>query len=224
MPEPAEYAAWYRTPRGAWIGATEFALLRRLVDPGARETVLDVGCGTGYFTTLFARETAGMVVGLDPNLTWLNYAAREAAPNLAWTGANAEALPFPERSFDVVLSVTALCFIKDPLSALREMLRVCRRRFALGLLNRHSLLWRQKGRGEGVGAYRGAHWHTVREVHALAGELDHAGIRWRTAVFFPSGGGTARWLESRLPNWLPWGAFLAVVGDVQPQQTAVVLA
>jgi len=224
MLEPAEYAAWYRTPRGAWIGATEFALLRRLVDPGARETVLDVGCGTGYFTTLFARETAGMVVGLDPNLTWLNYAAREAPPNLAWTGGNAEALPFPERSFDVVLSVTALCFIKDPLGALREMLRVCRRRFALGLLNRHSLLWRQKGRGEGVGAYRGAHWHTVREMHALAGELNHAGIRWRTAVFFPGGGGTARWLESRLPNWLPWGAFLAVVGDVQPQQTAVVLA
>lgn len=216
MPDPAEYAAWYRTSRGAWIGATEFALLRQLVDLGARETVLDVGCGTGYFSALFARETAGMVVGLDPNVTWLNYAAREAAPNLAWTGGKAEALPFPERSFDVVLSVTALCFIKDQLSALREMLRVCRRRFALGLLNRHSLLWRQKGRGEGIGAYRGAHWHTVREVHALAGELNHAGIRWRTAVFLPSGSGTARCLESGLPNWLPWGAFLAVVGDVQP--------
>src|SRR3990172_1358110 len=208
MLEPAEYAAWYRTPRGAWIGTTEFALLRRLVDLGSRESVLDVGCGTGYFTTLFARETAGMVVGLDPNLTWLNYAARKAAPNLAWTGGNAQALPFPERSFDVVLSVTALCFIEDQLAALREMLRVCRRCFALGLLNRHSLLWRQKGRGEGVGAYCGAHWHTVREVRALAGELDHAGIRWRTAVFFPGGSGTARWLESRLPNWLPWGAFL----------------
>jgi SAM-dependent methyltransferase len=217
MTDPADYAAWYRTPRGAWIGTTEFALLRRLVGLGARETVLDVGCGTGYFTTLFARETAGMVVGLDPNLVWLNYAARAAAPNLAWTGGKAEALPFRERSFDVVLSVTALCFIRDQVSALREMLRVCRRRFALGLLNRHSLLWRQKGRGEGVGAYRGAHWHTVSEVQALAGELDHAKIRWRTAVFFPGGSGTARWLEGRLPNWLPWGAFLAVVGDVQPK-------
>jgi len=217
MTDPADYAAWYRTPRGAWIGTTEFSLLRRLVDLGARETVLDVGCGTGYFTTLFARETAGMVVGLDPNLEWLRYAAREGAPNLVWSGGKAEALPFPERSFDVVLSVTALCFIEDQLAALREMLRVCRRRFALGLLNRHSLLWRQKGRGEGVGAYRGAHWHTVPEVHALARELDHALIRWRTAVFLPSGSETARWLEERLPNWLPWGAFLAVVGDAQPK-------
>jgi hypothetical protein len=109
--------------------------------------------------------------------------------------------------------VTALCFIEDQLAALREMLRVCRRRFALGLLNRHSLLWRQKGRAGGPGGYRGAHWHTVREVHALASELDHAGIRWRTAVFFPGGSKSARWLERRLPNWLPWGAFLAVVGD-----------
>jgi len=217
MTNPADYAAWYRAPRGAWIGATEFALLRRLVELGARETVLDVGCGTGYFTTLFARETAGMVVGLDPNLEWLRYAAREGAPNLAWSGGKAEALPFPERSFDVVLSVTALCFIEDQLAALREILRVCRRRFALGLLNRHSLLWRQKGRGEGVGAYRGAHWHTVPEVHGLARELDRALIRWRTAVFLPSGSETARWLEDRLPNWLPWGAFLAVVGNAQPK-------
>ncbi len=191
----------------------EFALLRRRVDLGPRESVLDVGCGTGYFTTLFARETAGMVVGLDPNLAWLGYAAREGAPNAAWAGGRAEALPFPARSFDVVLSVTALCFIEDQLAALREMLRVCRRRFALGLLNRHSLLWRQKGRGEGVGAYRGAHWHTVREVHALAAELDHERIRWRTAIFLPSGSGSARWLEGRLPSWLPWGAFLAVTGD-----------
>ena len=33
----------------------------------------------------------------------------------------------------------------------------------------------------------------------------------------PGGSGTARWLEDRLPNELPWGAFLAVVGDVQPK-------
>jgi SAM-dependent methyltransferase len=102
----------------------EFALLRRLVDLGPRESVLDVGCGTGYFTTLFARETAGMVVGLDPNLAWLGYAAREGAPNAAWAGGRAETLPFPARSFDVVLSVTALCFIENQLIALREMLRL----------------------------------------------------------------------------------------------------
>jgi len=217
MTDPADYAAWYRTPRGAWIGTTEFTLLRRLVDLGTQETVLDVGCGTGYFTTLFARETAGKVVGLDPALAWLNYATRGTVPNLTWVGGRAELLPFPERSFDVVLSVTALCFIENQLAALREMLRVCRRRFVLGLLNRHSLLWRRKGRGGGIGAYRGAHWHTVGEVRALARELNLAQFHWRTAVFLPSGSGTARWLEDWLPNGLPWGAFLAVVGDARPK-------
>jgi hypothetical protein len=93
------------------------------------------------------------------------------------------------------------------------MLRVCRRRIALGLLNRRSLLWRQKGRGGGVGAYRGAHWHTAGELRTLARELNQPRFRWRTAVFLPGGSGSARWLEDRLPNWLPWGAFLAVVGD-----------
>lgn len=47
MADPADYAAWYRTPRGAGIGATEFALSRRLVGLSARESVLDVRCATG---------------------------------------------------------------------------------------------------------------------------------------------------------------------------------
>jgi SAM-dependent methyltransferase len=210
----AEYAAWYAAGRGAWIGNTEFAILRDLVEPGTNESILDIGCGTGYFTSCFSRCTDARTVGLDPNTSWLHYAEAHAPSRIAWLAARAEELPFPDASFDITLSVTALCFIADQERALREIVRVTRRRFALGLLNRHSVLWRRKGRHGGTGGYRGARWHTVGEVRELLSSHRLRGLRIRSAVFLPGGGSVARFVESRLPDRLPLGAFLAVIGDV----------
>jgi hypothetical protein len=61
-----------------------------------------------------------------------------------------------------------------------EILRVIRRRFGIGLLN---LLYLQKGRVGGSGAYRGAHWHTMRDIHALFDGLPAANLKVRSAVF-----------------------------------------
>jgi len=214
MTDPAIYAAWYETARGAWIGRIEFALLRELLALGPHESVLDIGCGTGYFTTLFAQLTDGPVVGLDSNTSWLRYAANRGPSSIAWVAGRGEAMPFPDRSFDVTVSVTALCFIADQQTAIREVFRVTRRRFVLGFLNRHSLLWWQNGRRGGRGGYRGARWHTAREVRELLSSSPFHGIRIRSAILFPTGGRTARWLEEWLSPRLPWGGFLAVVGEV----------
>ncbi len=127
---------------------------------------------------------------------------------------SALALPFADDSFDLVVSVTALCFVADQRRALAEMLRVTRRRVALGLLNRHSLLFWHKGRGNGQGAYRGAHWHTVAEVRELFAGLPVRNLRMGFAFFAPGSEWIARRLESVLPASLPLGAFLAVAADV----------
>jgi hypothetical protein len=105
--------------------------------------------------------------------------------------------------------VTSLCFIADPERALREMWRVARRAVLLGLLNRRSLLYRQKC---DRGAYRGARWDTSVDVRRWARQLEPAPqITVRSAVFMPGGGAFARAAEAVLPTALPWGAFLAVV-------------
>lgn len=52
----ADYDAWYDTPRGRWIGDTEYRLVSGLL--GARSTVLDAGCGTGWFTRRVAADGA----------------------------------------------------------------------------------------------------------------------------------------------------------------------
>lgn len=50
-----QFDAWYDTPRGRWIGNVEYGLVRRLLAVQPGDTVLDVGCGTGWFT----RRVAG---------------------------------------------------------------------------------------------------------------------------------------------------------------------
>jgi SAM-dependent methyltransferase len=209
----AAYDAWYETPRGAWIGATEYALVRRelAIQPG--ETLLDVGCGTGWFTRRFAAD--GLITtGLDSNAEGLSYARANSGPDIRWVDGDARRLPFADNSIDCVVSIAALCFIPDEHQAVAEIVRVARRRFAIGWLNRASLLYRQKGRGgDGSGSYRGASWHTAAEVHEFFTGLEVTNLCLSSAVFVPSGGVTARIVERLLPNRLPWGAMLFAVGE-----------
>ena len=207
--DAADYDAWYDTPRGRWIGETEFALAARLLAPAPGSSLLDVGCGTGWFTRRFA--AAGLrVTGLDPNPGWLGYARSRGGTAIDWVEGDARALPFSEASFDHVVSIAALCFIDDERTALAEIVRVTRRRFAVGWLNRASLLYRQKA---GRGAYAGARWHTAAEVRALFDGLPVRRLTIRSAVFLPGGGAAAQVLEPLLPGRLPYGALLIAAGE-----------
>ena len=211
--DAADYDAWYETERGRWIGDTEYRLLRRVLAPAPGDSLLDVGCGSGHFTRRFAREHL-RVTGLDPDADMLRYAAAHAAAGEPYLLGDARALPFAARSFELCVCITALCFIRDESRALAEMVRVTRRRLVLGLLNRHSLLYLQKGRAGGAGAYRGAHWHTRAEVGELFEGLPLAHIKLRSAVFLPGASRYAQRFERALPQRLPWGSFLVVSADV----------
>jgi len=214
---PEQYDAWYRTPRGAWIGEIEKRLLSATLAPSPGESLIDVGCGTGYFTRRFASSGLS-VTGVDRDPEMLGFARTHAAAGERYVLADARHLPFPDRHFDLCVSVAALCFIAEESQALAEMLRVTRRRFAIGLLNRHSLLYLQKGRHGGSRAYRGAHWHTVAEAKALFAALPARDLSVSSAVFLPGGGPSARRIEGWLSPRLRFGAFLVVAGALAPRE------
>jgi len=94
--------------------------------PRAGEYVLDVACGTGVVTRLAALRVgaAGRVVGVDLNPGMLEVARTIPAPPIEWREANAEALPLPDESFDLVLCQLGLMFVDDRHAAVREMRRV----------------------------------------------------------------------------------------------------
>jgi SAM-dependent methyltransferase len=213
-PSAAEqYDAWYHTARGRWIGAVEYQLLARLLRPEPGEHLLDVGCGTGHFTRWFARAATVQITGVDPDLASLEFARRQAAAAEHYIVGHAEELPFGDGSFDRTLCVTALCFMNDERRALREMLRVTRKRLVLGLLNRRSLLYLQKGRRGGTGGYRGAHWHTAREARHLFDGLPVCDIELRSAVFVAGGGWASRTIEASMPERCLFGGFLAIAAS-----------
>ena len=212
---PAAYDAWYDTPRGRWSGDREFDLLRTLLDARPGETLLDVGCGTGYFTRRFAREAGLQVTGIDIDPDMIAF-ARQQAPEIGFALADMQRLPFAAAGFDHVVAVTALCFAADERQALREMVRMARRRLALGLLNRHSLLYLQKRRAR---SYAGARWHSQAEARALLTDAGCGNITVGSALFLPDGRVPARMLERCLPARSSCGGFLAVAGRLADERT-----
>lgn len=211
------YDAWYRTDRGGWIGETEYRLIYRYLQPHGGATLLDVGCGTGYFTRRFAQE--GLTVsGIDSDGTMIDYARAHRVANENYQQADARQLPFADKSFDYSVAITSLCFIAEQQQVIAEMIRVTRTRIVLGLLNHHSLLYWQKGRRGGSGAYRGAFWHSPHEAREL---LQQIGVHQElsSAIFLPSGGRTARGIELMLPNIILCGGFLLAAASVAGQES-----
>jgi len=93
--------------------------------PGDR--VLDVACGTGVLARAAAERVGadGAVTGLDANEEMLAVARRKSA-RIEWKHGRAESLPFPDASFDRVVSQFGFMFFDDRSAALREMMRVLR--------------------------------------------------------------------------------------------------
>jgi SAM-dependent methyltransferase len=109
--------AWTTPPAGKLV---KFAQVK----PGQR--VLDVGCGTGV-VAITAALKGGKVSGLDLTPVLVERARKNAgiaAVDVDFTEGDAEALPYPDASFDAVLSQFGHMFAPRPAVVVQEMLRV----------------------------------------------------------------------------------------------------
>jgi ubiquinone/menaquinone biosynthesis C-methylase UbiE len=107
------------------------------LDIRSGQKVLDVAAGNGNVSLAAARRWCD-VVATDYVPALLDRAHERAkAERLKITTreADAEALPFPEESFDVVVSTFGVMFTPDQERAAAELVRVCRRGGKIGLAN-----------------------------------------------------------------------------------------
>lgn len=107
------------------------------LDVRAGQRVLDVAAGTGTSAIPSARRGADVVAtDLTPELLDVGRAAAAAEGlDLTWQTADAEALPFSDAEFDVVLSSIGVMFAPHHQVAADELIRVCRPGGTIGVLS-----------------------------------------------------------------------------------------
>jgi ubiquinone/menaquinone biosynthesis C-methylase UbiE len=110
-------------------GAPMVTELRKRVVPEAQGEVLEVGCGGGLNFPLYRRGRVRRVTAIDPAPPMLDRARRAAERSgvpIELTQAAAEALPFPDGTFDTVVVTFTLCSVREHGRSLAEMKRVLR--------------------------------------------------------------------------------------------------
>ncbi|MDQ6991655.1 MAG: malonyl-ACP O-methyltransferase BioC [Mariprofundaceae bacterium] len=97
----------------------------------APKRILDVGCGTGYFTRLLIEKfKKSDVVACDLSETMVNYTRKQHRLRLPWHGkrqhctGDACAMPFADASFDLITSNLAMQWVANPKDMMMEMRRV----------------------------------------------------------------------------------------------------
>jgi len=147
MPPTIDFASVKARQQAAWASGDYAAVgttlqivgeeLCEAVDLRSNQRVLDVAAGNGNATLAAARRFAD-VVSTDYVAALLERGrerSRAEGLDVAFQQADAEALPFPDASFDVILSTFGVMFTPRQEQAARELIRVCRPGGKIGLAN-----------------------------------------------------------------------------------------
>ena len=208
------YDRWYESPQGHRMAGIEVALLMELAGSfQSADSLLDVGCGTGYFTRSFAGRGLS-VVGLDPSPAMLAVATDRGGGPI-YTRGWAESLPFTDNSFDLVAFVTSLEFVADPSAALREARRVGRFGLIIGALNAFSPLGLRRKLHSRFrpSYYSAAHFYTPWSLRKVVRQElgDDVRIVTLRTVLWPG------WVPAALRR-LPLGAFIGAAVAFSPAE------
>lgn len=122
---PEEYRTIYeRLPRVQDETDNSAACLDRILAEITGDTVLDVGCGTGYLTDWIKRRRPQLAVtGID---FIVEEGTRTRHPEITYFEGPIEQLPFADASFDTVICTHVLEHILDFRGALAELRRVAK--------------------------------------------------------------------------------------------------
>ncbi len=163
-----EYDDWFiRHELAYW---SELTAVRALIPPAGQS--LEIGVGTGRFA-----GPLGIEVGVEPARAM---AAIAKDRGIKVIQGYAEALPFADGAFGLILMVTALCFLADPFLVLREATRVLKYRGSLiiGMIDRDSPVGKAYDAKKHENKfYRDARFYSVSQVsdwlYSLGYEILH---------------------------------------------------
>ena len=118
-----EYDSWYLTDAGKHVLEVENNLLLKIIGDVSNLKVLDVGCGTGIHSKVVS-DLGNDVIGVDLSDEMLKVAIKKANTNLSFLKMDSTNLLFSDNTFDLVISLAMIEFVRDPLKVLKEAFRV----------------------------------------------------------------------------------------------------
>lgn len=165
------YDGWFGTPLGAFVGDLQRRALERALENTTSGVVIDIGAGTGHFTTV-AQEH--QVIAVEPSAAMSSVGRHQSAGStIHWCAGVGERLPLASVSVDGAMIVTALEWATDPAAWFTEVRRVVRPggwlvMVILSALSPWAALYRRKA-DEGLEPWRSARFFTSEEVADLVG-------------------------------------------------------
>jgi ubiquinone/menaquinone biosynthesis C-methylase UbiE len=101
--------------------------LKDYMELSGDEVILDIACGTGELERILVNNYPNLnIIGVDISEKMLDV-AKSKFPNsqqIEFLKASANSLPFPDSSFDTIISASAFHYFNNPVNALQEMKRV----------------------------------------------------------------------------------------------------
>ncbi|RLG12186.1 SAM-dependent methyltransferase [Candidatus Pacearchaeota archaeon] len=171
-----EYDTWYE--KYPLIYESEILAIRpHLILTGKS---LEIGIGTGRFA-----KALGIKFGIDPAFKMVKL-AKERGINVII--GIAEKLPFLDNTFELILMITTLCFIKNPLKAIEECRRVLKPKgkLVLGIIDKNSFLGRlyeeKKNKSK---FYKNAKFFSTKEIIFLLKNAGFLNFKITQTLFKP---------------------------------------
>jgi ubiquinone/menaquinone biosynthesis C-methylase UbiE len=169
-----EYDGWFDVNRFAY--QSEVLALKKFIPENSKS--LEVGVGTGRFAV-----PLGIKVGIEPAKAMADIARKRG---IEVYDARAEELPFSDSSFDFILIVVTICFVQDPIQALRETRRVLKPAgyIIIGMIDKESFLGKlYELKKKESKFYRHANFYPVRQVLDWLEKLDFKYIKTCQTIF-----------------------------------------
>lgn len=206
------YEQWFEAHQAAYV--SELLALRPFIPWEGHG--LEIGVGTGRFA-----GPLGVPIGLDPSDAMLSHAV---ARGIETVKGIAEAMPFPDESFDYALIVTTVCFVDSPDKMIAEAHRVLRPdgKLVIGLIDRESGLGQTylEHQAESL-FYREAVLYSAAEVGELLRAGGFVARAWGQTLFRPLAEITE--IEPVRPG-TGKGAFVVVTADRVAHESSIASA
>ena len=133
--------------------------IKNLLEAKNGEIILDIGCGSGVQLRALGLDSPKLMIGMDLNRSALRFAKGKNITNTEFLIADAEQLPFNEKTIDRIICAEIIEHLHEPEKMIAESERVLRGggKIAISTPNEHSIwgvyefFWDVLGRGRNYG-------------------------------------------------------------------------